>query len=174
MTIQPTRILFATDRPAMPMNFRTVLRLSGFDAEWVTLRPRAAFASLRPEDTFLVFVDASGAPDPVMLTQAVRNAPHSRFVLSGRTITPEMLLTAIESGIHGVLATGLPVEETAQALLLIWQGERQFRFDCGPARPSAPPAFEYDDFDCGPGCPTAPPSSECDDFDSDWMFGLTA
>lgn len=173
MTIQPTRILFATDRPAMPMNFRAVLRLSGFDAEWVILRPRAALASLGPEDTLLIFVDADREPDPDMLAQAVRNAPHSRFVLSGRTITPEMLLTAIESGIHGVLATGLPVEEAAEALLRIWQGERQFRFDCGPVRTMAPPAFEYDDFDCRQSCPTETPS-ECDDFDGDWMFGLSA
>lgn len=174
MTIQPTRILFATDRPAMPMNFRALLRLSGFDAEWVILRPRAAFTSLRPDDTFLIFVDANREPDPVMLAQAVRNAPRSRFVLSGRAITPEMLLAAIESGVHGVLATGLPVEEAAEALLRIWQGERQFRFDCGPTRTVASPAFEYDDLDCAPGWPSAPPSSECEDFDSDWMFGLTA
>jgi hypothetical protein len=156
MTNQPTRILFATDRPALLMNLYAVLRLSGFDAESVTLRPRVAFGNLRPEDTFLVFVDASRAPDPAMLAQAVRIAPHSRFVLSGRDITPEMLLTAIESGIHGVLATDLPVEEASQVLLNIWHGERQFRFVCGPA------------------LPTVRPSPECSDFDSAWMFGLAS
>lgn len=155
MPNQPTRILFATDQPSLLTYFRRVLHLSGFDAEPAILRPRG-LASLRPEDTFLTFVDANCAPAQDMLAQAVRNAPHSRFVLSGRNITPQMLLVAIESGLHGVLAMGLPVEEAAQALLRIWDGERQFRFDCGPARPAAPPP------------------SEGDDFDSAWMFGLSA
>ncbi|HEV3200967.1 MAG TPA: hypothetical protein VGZ73_23860 [Bryobacteraceae bacterium] len=155
MTNQPTRILFATDQSSLLAYFRAVLRVSGFAAESAILRQRTGFARLHPEDTFLIFVDANRAPSQDMLAQAVRSAPHSRFVLSGRNITPQMLLTAIESGLHGVLAMGLPVEEAAQALLRIWDGERQFRFDCGPVRPAAPPA-------------------ECDDFDSAWMFGLSA
>jgi len=156
MTNQPTRILFATDQNSLLTYFRAVLRISGFHAESAILRHRAGFASLRPDDAFLIFFDADRAPTPDMLAKVVRSTPHSRFVLSGRAITPQMLLTAIESGIHGVLAMGLPVQEAAQALLRIWDGERQFRFDCGPARPAAPPP------------------SECDDFDSDWMFGLSA
>lgn len=153
MTLQPSRVLFATDQPTLPMRFRAVLRLSGFDAETVTLRPHAALATLGPEDAFLIFVNANCAPAPGTLAQAVRGTTHSRFVLAGRAITPEMLLTAIEAGIHGVLATGLPVEEAAQALLRIWRGERQFRFDCGPTRRIGPP----------------PPARA--DFDSAWMLG---
>jgi hypothetical protein len=64
-----------------------------------------------------------------------------------------MFLVAIETGVHGVLATGLAVEEAAQALTRIWNGERQFRFDCAAPQPAAPP----------------PP--ERADFDSAWMFG---
>jgi DNA-binding NarL/FixJ family response regulator len=154
MTNRPNRILFATNQPMFVLGFRDVLRLAGFDAEPVMLCPQDAFAALRREDAWLIFADARHAPAPVALAQAVRHAPQSRFILCGGVIGPEMLQTAVDSCVHGVLSTDLPIEEAAEALTRIWQGERQFRFDGGPASHTAPPPPAYADFD------------------ADWMFGF--
>jgi hypothetical protein len=136
------------------LGFRDMLRLAGFDAEPVMLCPQDAFAVLRPEDAWLIFADARYAPAPVTLAEAVRRAPQSRFILCGSVIAPEILQTAVDSCMHGVLSTDLPIAEAADALARIWQGERQFRFGGGPARHTAP----------------ALPAGA--DFDADWMFGL--
>jgi DNA-binding NarL/FixJ family response regulator len=154
MTNQPTRILCVTDQPALVMNLREMVRVAGFAARLETRSPRAAFAGLGAEDAMLVFVDAKCAATPERLAQAVRRSPDSRFVLAGSAIRPEMFLVAMETGMHGALATGLAVEEAAEALERIWRGERQFRFDCSPPTPAAPP-----------------PPADCADFDSAWMFG---
>jgi DNA-binding NarL/FixJ family response regulator len=154
MTNQPDLILFATNQPLLVASFRDVLRLAGFDAEHVVLGRRDAFAALRSEDAWLIFLDTRHAP-AATVAQAVRRSPQSRFVLCGTSITPLMLQTAVDGCMHGVLSTSLPVEEAATALTRIWQGERQFRFD----RPSA--------------CQTEPPYAGAD-FDAEWMFGYAA
>ena len=163
MNYQPERIVFATDQPTLLAGFRKAIRLTDFNAEPMMLRPRAAFASLRSDDACLFFVDAKRAPSSNVLAQAVRNSPQSRFVLSGASITPEMLRTAFDTSIHGVLSINLPVEEAADAIIRIWDGERQFRFDTGltthPAYMPLP-------------APQVPAAEACDDFDRAWMFGL--
>jgi DNA-binding NarL/FixJ family response regulator len=153
VTNQPNLILFATDQPMLVAGLCEVLRLAGFDSEHVMLGPRDAFAALRREDAWLIFFDAKHAPAPITLAQAVRRSPHSRFVLCGSAITPQMLQTVFDSCVHGVLSTDLPIEEAAEALARIWQGERQFRFGSEPSRH------------------TAPPPAAGADFDADWMFG---
>ena len=167
MTTQPTRILFATDQPLQLATIRKAIRLTDLNADPIALRPRAAFATLRAHDACLFFVDAKRAPSASLLTQAVNGAPKTRFILSGTAITPEMLRMAFETGIHGVLSTSLPLEETADAISRIWNGERQFRFDCGPTRTIAPipPPIAL------PAPLTIPAAS---DFDSAWMFGHPA
>jgi hypothetical protein len=154
MTNQPDRILFATNQPMFVLGFRDVLRLAGFDAEPVMLCPQDAFAAPHRDDAWLIFADARHAPAPVTLAQAISRSPQSRFVLCGSAIAPEMLHAAVGSCMDGVLSTDLPIEEAAEILARIWQGERQFRFDGGPASHTAlpPPAYP--------------------DFDADWMFGL--
>jgi DNA-binding NarL/FixJ family response regulator len=154
MINQPTRILFATNQPMFVLGFRDVLRLAGFDAEPVMRCPQDAFAALRGDDAWLIFADARHAPAFVTLAQAVRHSPQSRFILCGSAIAPEMLQIAVDSRMHGVLSTDLPIEEAAEALARIWQGERQFRFGDGRA------------------CHTPLPPPACADFDADWMFGL--
>jgi hypothetical protein len=154
VTNQPTRILFATYQPMFVLGFRDMLRLAGFDAEPVMLCPQDAFAAPRREDAWLIFADARHAPAAVTLAQAVRHSPQSRFILCGSAIAPEMLQMAVDSCMHGVLSTDLPIEEAAEALARIWQGERQLRFGGGPA------------------CHAAPPPPACADFDADWMFGF--
>ena len=153
MITQPTRILFATTQPAMVSGFRDVLRLAGFEGEPEMLHPREALLATRGEDAFLIFVDANRVPGPFALAKAVRRSPQSRFVLFGYTLAPEMLRMAVGSGMHGVLSTGLPAHEAAQALVRIWQGERQLRFVCASSRPA-----------------TRPLSADSD-FDAAWMFG---
>ena len=152
MTNQPTLILFVTNQPMLVAGFCNALRLAGFDAAPLMLNPRDAFAALRREDACLIFADARQAPAPAALAQAVRSSPQSRFVLCGSDITPDMLRTAVDSCLHGVLSTGLADEEAAAALARIWQGQRQFRFGGGRAGYAPPPL----------------PSA---DFDADWMFG---
>jgi hypothetical protein len=151
---QPTRILFATNQPMFVLGFRDLLRLAGFDAEPMMLCPQDAFAAPRGEDAWLIFADARHTPAAVTLAQAVRRSPQSRFVLCGSVIAPETLQTAVDSCMHGVLSTDLPIEEAAEALARIWQGERQFRFVGAPA------------------CHTPLPPPAGADFDADWMFGL--
>lgn len=155
VTNQPTLILFATNQALLVAGFSDVLRLAGFDAKPVMLGRLDFFAAPRCEDAWLIFFDARHPPAPATLVQAVGRSPQSRFVLCGRAITPEMLQTVVDSCMHGVLSTDLPIEEAAEALARIWQGERQFRFGGGPA---------YH---------TAPPPSAGADFDADWMFGHT-
>lgn len=155
MTNQPNLILFATNQPALVANLCQVLRRAGFDSEHVMLGPRGAFAALCREDAWLIFFDAKHAPAPITLAQAVRRSPQSRFVLCGDTITPQILRTAFDSCMHGVLSTDLPVHEAAQALALIWHGEPQLRFG-GAQTCNAP----------------LPPQAAAE-FDADWMFGQT-
>jgi len=153
MTNQPTLILFVTNQPMLVAGFCDALHLAGFDAEPLMLNRRDAFAALRREDACLIFADARQAPAHATLAEAVRSSPQSRFVLCGSNITPEMLQTAVDSCLHGVLSTSLPAEEAAAALTRIWQGERQFRFG-GRVGYAAPPP---------------PPTGS--DFDAEWMFG---
>jgi len=135
------------------MGFREVLRAAGFDAEPLMLRPSVVMTQLRNEGPCLVFLDAECEPAPAALDQVVRRTPQSRFVLAGTDITPEMLLLAVESGVHGVLSTRLAIEEAAQRISRIWHGERQFRFDSAPAHLNAPAV------------------AAGADFDAEWMFG---
>jgi DNA-binding NarL/FixJ family response regulator len=153
VTNQPNLILFATDQPLLVAGLCEVLRLAGFDAEHAMLGPRDAFATVRREDTWLIFFDAKHLPAPNSLAQAVRRSPRSRFVLCGSAITAEMLHTAFDSCVHGVLSTDLPIEEAAAALVRIWQGERQIRFSGEPH------------------CHVAPPPASHEEFDAEWMFG---
>jgi hypothetical protein len=150
---QPNLILFATNQPAVVAGLCEVLRAAGFDSEHVMLGPRDAFAALRREDAWLIFFDAKHAPAPLTLAQAVRRSPQSRFVLCGHTITPEMLRTAFDSCMHGVLSADLPIQEAAEALALIWRGQPQLRFGGEPA-----------------GQAPLPPQARAE-FDADWMFG---
>jgi DNA-binding NarL/FixJ family response regulator len=150
---QPNLILFATDQPLLVAGLCEVLRLAGFDSEHAMLGPRDAFTAVRREDAWLIFFDAKQAPAPISLAQSIRRSPRSRFVLCGSAITAEMLQTAFDSCVHGVLSTDLPIEEAAAALARIWQGERQFRFSGEPH------------------CHTAAPPASPAEFDADWMFG---
>jgi hypothetical protein len=153
VTKQPNLILFDTDEPLLVGGLCEALRLAGFDSEHVLLGPWDAFAALRREDAWLVFFDAKHAPDPITLAQSIRRSPHSRFVLCGSAITPEMLQTAFDSCVHGVLSNDLPLYEAAAALARIWRGERQFRFGGEPP------------------CHIAPLPAVNAEFDAEWMFG---
>lgn len=155
MTTQPTRILLATDEPGQALYFYKMLYFSGFDVEPETLHPRDALAAMDSVPT-LVLVNAKCTPAPALLAWAMLESPESRFILYDNTITPDTLLKAVESGVHGVLSMSLGIAEGARAVSRIWSGERLFRFDGGPAAACQPPT---------------PPGS---DFDSEWMFGQGA
>lgn len=163
MNDHPERIVFATDQPTLLAGFRKAIRHTEFNAEPMMLRPRAAYASLRGDVACLFFVDASRVTSSNALAQTVRSSPQTRFVLTGNFITPEMLRMAFDTGIHGVLSINLPDEEAADAIVRIWNGERQFRFDTGLNRRPAPMPLP---------APAPPQAEGCDDFDRAWMFGL--
>ncbi len=147
MSTEPTRIIFATDQPLLVMGYRDVLLAAGFRAEPAMLQPKAAAELLRREDPCLVLLDSEYEVTPVSLAKAVHKSPRSRMILIGAEIQPEALLFAVQSGLHGVLSTRLPVDEAARAVKQIWQGERLFRFDSPEHRASTAPVGTIDDFD---------------------------
>ncbi len=152
MTIQPTQIIVATDDPGRSLYFHKMLYFSGFDAEPVRLHPQEALVAVDPCRACLVLVDANSAPASSVLAWAMRQSPESRFVLYHHAVTPDILLKAVESGVHGVLSTSLGIAEGARMVSRVWNGERLFRFNCGAPIPS-------------------PPRALAGDFDSEWMFG---
>lgn len=153
MSTEPTRIIFATDQPLLVMGYRDVLHAAGFRAEPAMLQPKAAAEWLLREGPCLVLLDSGYEVTPLSLAKAVHKSPLSRMILVGAEIKPEGLMFAVQAGLHGVLSTRLPVEEAAQAIRQIWQGERLFRFDCQGHRASTEPVGTIEDFDAA------------------WMFG---
>jgi hypothetical protein len=71
----------------------------------------------------------------------------------------------MQSGIHGVLSTQLPVHEAAAAIVQICKGEYVFRFEAQAPRTGRPPAPKTD---------PPQPFVTTDEFDTQWMFGCPA
>jgi hypothetical protein len=127
MNLQPDRIVFVTERPLQIASIRQLLECSGLLAELSVVLPSSLQTNLLPSEACLVVLDGD-ARQPWEWIGRARRQGQSRFVLLMSDVTPGMIHIALSAGIHGVLSTGLPLEEVCVALRHIWQGESQFRF----------------------------------------------
>jgi DNA-binding NarL/FixJ family response regulator len=130
--------VFATEQPLLIAGLRELLRHAGLTSDLSVVMPEALNGNLGPDETSLVLLEGQFQNSWETIVEARRRALRSRFVLLGVDITPQLIHAALEAGLHGVLSTTLPLEESAQGLVQICRGERQFRFG-SPARRSLPP-----------------------------------
>jgi len=68
----------------------------------------------------------------------VPGEPRLAFVVWAAHPTGELLRISLECGVHGLLSTRLPLDEAANALARISQGEKIFRFIAGPGAIAEP------------------------------------
>jgi len=101
---------------------------AGLTAELSVLTPDALAWNPRPEEFCLVLLDGEFRQPWETIVCARQLARMSRFVWLLTEITPQAIHAALGAGLHGVLSTSLPLKETCQALVSIWQGECQFRY----------------------------------------------
>ncbi len=134
------KTIFVTERPLMVVGFRELLHWAGLGAEHSIVAPAELAHSLQPGEAFLIVIDSEFSPGWESLARLRANRPESVFVLWCGRVTPQFVQAAMETGIHGLLSTKLPIEEASRALLQICQGERNFRFDIDfeTQRPSEP------------------------------------
>ena len=78
-----------------------------------------------------MILDGQALPQSERLGQLRRSSPGWRFVVWAAQPTADMLRIALDCGVHGLLSTRLALEEAANALLRICQGEKIFRFIAG-------------------------------------------
>jgi len=127
MKPQPDRIVFATERPLQIAALRQLLECSGLAADLSVVLPSCLEQNLTSMEECLVILDGEARQAWDFIGRA-RRLGQSRFVLLMSEVTPGMVHIALSAGIHGVLSTGLPLEEVCQALRHIWGGQSQFRF----------------------------------------------
>lgn len=129
MTGQPEKVLLVTERPLLALTFREVLETAGWTAGHAVLRPDELDSALQPELAALVVIDSEPALPWNALSSLCVRFQQTRFVVWCAGVTPQLAQEAMQAGVHGLLSIRLPLAEAAQALRLVWQGERQFRFD---------------------------------------------
>lgn len=140
----PEKILLVTERPLLALNFRELLDSAGWNGGHVVLRREELAGSLTPDTAALVVIDSEAGLAWEALSGVCRLMPRSRFVVWCGRATPRLVQAAMEAGVHGLLSIRLAYPEAARALVQIWGGERQFRFDGElqsrmPAEPSLTP-----------------------------------
>lgn len=133
MTTQlPCPVILVTKQPLLVAGFRELLHWAGLGAERAVIGPDDLARHLVAHEPLLVVIDAQPNMDWKWLAHLCQSAPLSRFVLCFSQVTPQFAQAAMESGVHGVLSTKLPVPETSRALLEICHGERRFRWESHP------------------------------------------
>ena len=130
------RIVFATERPLLAVGLRELLRRAGLEAEPWMVPPAALSGSVRADETWLIVLDGEAPMFWEELDRARERAPQSRFVICGSAITPELVLAAVEHGLHGVISTRLSEVEATEALVRVCNGERQFRYQDKMEKPA--------------------------------------
>lgn len=129
MTSRPEKILIVTERPLLALTFRELLDTAGWDVGYVLLGPDELDGSFGPDMAALVVIDAeAGVPWNAYRGLCDRSA-RSRFVVWCPQVTPQLVQAAMDAGVHGLLSVRLTASDAAQALVRVWRGERQFRFD---------------------------------------------
>ncbi len=129
MLPQPNRIVFATEQPLLIAGLRELLRHAGLTGDLSVIVPEALNQNLRPDEACLVILEGELQRSWECIVEARRKALDSRFVLLAAEITPRLIYAVLEAGLHGVIATTLPLEDASQALVRICSGERHFRFE---------------------------------------------
>ena len=129
MSSQPEHILLVTGRPLLALTFRDLLERAGWSTGHVLLRPEELEGHVGPESAACVVIDAETGLPWEAYTRLCAGSPRSRFVVWCTQATPQLVRAAMEAGVHGLLSVRLAPADAAQALVHIWQGERQFRFD---------------------------------------------
>ena len=146
--------MLATRQMSLVMRFREVLRRAGFQPATLVL-PSMLPSVLTENPGCLALIDGNSTVAWRSLAAVRSSTPGSLLVLCSRNVTPQLVQSALELGMDGVLSTRLPADEAAQALLAICDGERQFRFQ--------PPAGHLI---------LAPAAAAREEFDAAWMFGV--
>ena len=132
--------IFATPRPLLIAGVREVLTAAGITAEPRVVGLEGLATALARADQYLVCLDGEALPHRETLAHLCGSHPGSHFVLWTVRTTTDLLRTALDCGIHGLLSTRLPLEEASSAVRRICRGERILRFDpdTGPAAFSRP------------------------------------
>ena len=124
----PERIILVTEQPLLILNFRELLQAVGLDCSNVVLSPEDLPQDLRVDQNCLVMIDSDCEVGWEALAGLRHEMPLSRFVIWCSRVTPQVVQKAMDAGMDGLLSTRLRLEDAAQALGQICQGERQFRF----------------------------------------------
>lgn len=127
MTLRPQRILLVTERPLLSLNFTVLLEAAGLGVEHAVLS--AAGLPQYLADDCLAVVDSECAMPWHRLARLRAESRGSHVVIWCKRPTPQLAQAVLEAGLDGLLAIDLPASETAQSLLRICQGRREFRFD---------------------------------------------
>jgi DNA-binding NarL/FixJ family response regulator len=134
------RPIFATPNPLLIAGVQEVLAAAGMPADPRIITPSSLVETLAHAEAGLVILDGQALPHRETLAQLCRSRPQLRFVVWAVQPTADLLRIALESGVHGLLSTRLPLEEASNALLRISRGERILRFDPGAGSlPTAKP-----------------------------------
>jgi len=121
--------VFATPNPLLIAGVREVLTAAGFTADPQIVAPDGLVRALALADHCLVLLDGQALPRHDALAQMCQSKRGSYFVIWAVRPTADLLKTALECGVHGLLSSKLPPEEASRALLGICKGEQIFRFD---------------------------------------------
>jgi len=123
------RPIFVTPNPLLIAGVREVLAGVGMLGDPRLVAPEDLDEALAQTQRGLVILDSQALPRPEKLALLCRSNPAARFVIWATQPTGDLLSMALECGVQGLLSTRLALEEAANALRRIVQGERVFRFN---------------------------------------------
>lgn len=123
--------IFATPNPLLIAGVRELLAAAGLPTDPRIIAPEGLAATLAQAGEGLVILDGQALPQSERLGQLRRSNPGWQFVVWAAQPTADLLRISLESGVHGLLSTRLPLDEAASILARICQGEKIFRFVAG-------------------------------------------
>jgi two-component system response regulator DesR len=123
--------IFVTPNPLLIAGVREVLAAAGMPADPRIIAPEGLAAILAEADGGLAILDGQALPRGERLGQLRLSNPGWRFVVWAAQPTVDLLRISLECGVHGLLSTRLALDEAANALQRIRQGEKIFRFIAG-------------------------------------------
>jgi hypothetical protein len=134
MSCPDRKILLVTERPPLVAGFLQLLHSAGWESAFSIISPVELPHALAIQEPCLVVIDAEPSLDWEELVALRSQKADSLFVLWASRVTPDFALAAVQSGVHGLISTKLPLEDASQTLLQICHGERCFRFDADMER----------------------------------------
>src|ERR1035438_1661026 len=135
--------ILATPHPLLIAGVREVLKAAGITADPRIVAPDGLAGTLALADRCLVLLDGQALPHRDALAQMCQSKRGSYFVIWAVQPTADLLKTALECGVHGLLSASLPLEEASRALLGICRGEKIFRFDPDSGPAASPKAVKF-------------------------------